>query len=149
MTHANLGKLAIWSMLLATTVSCSAQTDGPEAESASSEASGTLSSKDWPEFRGPGRMGVSSASGLPVSWDESKSVAWKIALPGPGSSSPIVYEDRIYLTCYTGYGVPGESGGTLAIRMITPPIASAAKVKFVPSMFPTPSVPPMAKLCCG
>ncbi len=68
---------------------------------------------DWPRFRGPGGMGVSDATGLPVKWSASENIAWKTALPGPGASSPIVFGERIYLTCYTGYFVPGESGGSL------------------------------------
>ena len=76
--------------------------------------SGALSaSGDWPRFRGPGGMGTSAATGLPVSWSEGENIVWKTALPGAGASSPVVLGDHIYLTCYTGYLVPGEPGGTL------------------------------------
>jgi len=68
---------------------------------------------DWPCFRGPGGMGVSPATGLPVKWDARTNVVWKTALPGPGASSPITLGDHIYLTCYAGYLVPGEPGGSL------------------------------------
>ncbi len=71
------------------------------------------SAADWPRFRGPSGMGTSDATGLPVSWGAEENVAWKTALPGPGASSPIVFDDRIYLTCYTGYFVPGQPGGSL------------------------------------
>ena len=67
----------------------------------------------WPCFRGPSRMGVSSASGLPTTWGESENIAWKTALSGAGASSPIVLRDHIYLTTYTGYLVPGQSDGRL------------------------------------
>lgn len=67
---------------------------------------------DWAAFRGPSGMGVSSTKGLPVTWGSSENIAWKTPLPGPGASSPIVFGDRIYLTCYTGFFVPGESGGS-------------------------------------
>lgn len=69
-------------------------------------------STDWAGFRGPNGMGTSSAKGLPVFWSESENVVWKTPLPGPGASSPIVFGDRIYLTSYTGFFVPGESGGS-------------------------------------
>ncbi len=72
----------------------------------------TTSPIDWPRFRGPTGQGISSAKGLPVSWNANENLAWKTRLPGPGASSPIVFGDRIYLTCYTGYFVPGESGGS-------------------------------------
>jgi hypothetical protein len=68
---------------------------------------------NWPCFRGPTGMGISNATGLPLEWDASTNIAWKTALPGPGASSPITFGDHIYLTCYTGHFVPGESGGSL------------------------------------
>lgn len=64
----------------------------------------------WSGFRGPSGMGVSSSKGLPVEWSDSQNIVWKAPLPGPGASSPIVFGDRIYLTCYTGFFVPGEEG---------------------------------------
>ena len=67
---------------------------------------------DWAGFRGPSGMGISTAKGLPVTWGESENIAWKTPLPGAGASSPIVFGDRIYLTCYTGFFVPGESDGS-------------------------------------
>ncbi len=66
----------------------------------------------WPGFRGPTGMGISDAKNLPVRWSETENIAWQTPLPGPGASSPIVYGDRIYLTCYTGFFIPGESGGS-------------------------------------
>ncbi len=64
---------------------------------------------DWPQFRGPGGQGVSTETNLPLTWDDSENLAWKTELPGPGSSSPIALGDRLYVTCYSGYGV--ERGG--------------------------------------
>ncbi len=68
---------------------------------------------DWPCFRGSGGMGVSDATGLPLEWDANTNVVWKTALPGSGTSSPITFGDHIYLTCYSGYSVPGEPAGSL------------------------------------
>lgn len=68
---------------------------------------------DWSRFRGPQGDGESASTDLPVTWSGDRNVAWKIELPGAGSSSPIVWKDHIYLTCYTGYFVPGEDGGSL------------------------------------
>src|SRR5687768_16382691 len=67
--------------------------------------------RDWPCFRGPNRSGVSDAKGLPLQWSDSKNIVWKTALPGAGASSPVTYGDRIYLTCYSGYGLNTESPG--------------------------------------
>ncbi len=53
-------------------------------------------------FRGDW-TGKSDATGLPTTWDGDTNIVWKQDLPGPGTSTPIVLGDRIYLTCYTGY----------------------------------------------
>ncbi len=66
---------------------------------------------DWPQFRGPGALGRSDAKGLPLKWSDEQGVAWKVALPGPGASSPIVLGQRIFLTCFTGFATsPSEPG---------------------------------------
>jgi outer membrane protein assembly factor BamB len=76
-------------------------------------ASFTDTQTDWPGFRGPGGMGVGSSPNPPLTWSHDENLAWKIELPGPGASSPIIWGDRIYLTCYSGYFVPGEPEGSL------------------------------------
>lgn len=58
-------------------------------------------SQDWTQFRGPG-FGTHSGS-IPTTWD-AQSVVWKAKLPGPGSASPVTFGNRVYVTCYTGYG---------------------------------------------
>lgn len=68
---------------------------------------------DWPQFRGPGGLGVSQDTGLPVSWGPNDGIAWKAPLPGAGGSSPVILGDRIFLTCFTGYNVPGEPQGSM------------------------------------
>jgi outer membrane protein assembly factor BamB len=65
---------------------------------------------DWPQFRGPGGAGVSSERGLPATWSSSDNIVWRAKLPGPGTSSPIVVGERVYLTCYTGYGLEPGAG---------------------------------------
>ncbi len=65
----------------------------------------------WPQFRGLGGMGVSDEKNLPVRWSETENLKWKIPLPGPGASSPIVYDDRLFITCYSGYGTDNATGG--------------------------------------
>ncbi len=54
--------------------------------------------KNWPQFRGPGSAGVSRESGLPDRWSRTKNIVWRTELPGLGWSSPIVWEDRIFIT---------------------------------------------------
>src|SRR5258705_6376004 len=52
----------------------------------------------WPQFRGPRGDGTSTARDVPLTWSETNNVAWKVAVPGRGRSSPVVLEDRIWLT---------------------------------------------------
>ena len=53
---------------------------------------------DWPAWRGVDGLGVSDEKNLPREWSESSNIAWKTALPGKGTSSPVVVGDRVYLT---------------------------------------------------
>lgn len=53
---------------------------------------------DWPNWRGPGYDGVASGTGYPTEWSATKNVAWKIELPGKGSSTPVVWGQHIFLT---------------------------------------------------
>jgi outer membrane protein assembly factor BamB len=69
---------------------------------------------DWRQFRGPGGSGVSDEKGLPTTWSAKENIVWRTKLPGPGTSSPIVVGKRIYLTCYTGYGVDRKNIGRMA-----------------------------------
>jgi len=74
-------------------------------------------SEDWIRFRGPDGSAVSQETGLPTTWSGSQNVVWRTKLPGLGSSSPIVVYDRIYLTCYSGYGlVPNEGDPSQLMR---------------------------------
>ena len=62
----------------------------------------SLHAEDWPRFRGPRGDGVSGESTLPLKWGPKENIAWKVELPGPGSSSPIVLGQRVFVTCFTG-----------------------------------------------
>jgi outer membrane protein assembly factor BamB len=59
-------------------------------------------------------MGVSADRGLPATWSADSGVVWKRELPGPGTSSPIVVGKRVFLTCYSGYGVDRKDPGELS-----------------------------------
>ena len=53
---------------------------------------------NWPQFRGPGGLGISSDTVAPTNWSESENILWKTAIEGRGHSSPVVWGDRIFLT---------------------------------------------------
>jgi outer membrane protein assembly factor BamB len=67
----------------------------------------SLSAENWPQWRGPGGQGISSEANVPTVWSSTKNVAWKTELPS-GHSSPIVWNDRIFVTAaIEGDVVPG------------------------------------------
>lgn len=71
--------------------------------------SNTILAEDWAQYRGLNGAGVSEKS-APTVWNAQKNVLWKTALPGRGASSPIVVDDKIFLTAYTGYGLKVDQG---------------------------------------
>ena len=53
----------------------------------------------WPEFRGPNGNGiVVGERGLPTTWSEEKNIAWKTKIDGKAWSSPVVWDDQIWIT---------------------------------------------------
>ncbi len=59
---------------------------------------------NWPQWRGPSADGVSLESKVPTSWSATENVAWRAPLPGLGTSTPILWGDRAFLTCQIGDG---------------------------------------------
>lgn len=53
---------------------------------------------NWPEWRGPTRDGVAAEKNLPVKWSATENVKWKVKLPEAGNSTPIVWDNRIFVT---------------------------------------------------
>ncbi|MFC1714234.1 PQQ-binding-like beta-propeller repeat protein [Candidatus Poribacteria bacterium] len=56
--------------------------------------------QNWPQFRGPGGLGISAYTNVPTSWNGTtgEGVLWKTPVPLPGENSPIVWGDRVFLT---------------------------------------------------
>jgi outer membrane protein assembly factor BamB len=97
---------------------------------------------NWPRFRGPSGDGVAIATNLPMDWNGStgKGIAWKAPVPLPGFSSPIVWNDRVFVTggnettravfCYSARdgslawqglvpNLPAPPGGKLEVQEFT------------------------------
>jgi outer membrane protein assembly factor BamB len=53
---------------------------------------------NWPAWRGPTGQGYCAEKNLPVKWSAAENVKWKIELPDPGNSTPVVWGDKIFLT---------------------------------------------------
>ncbi len=67
-------------------------------------AAAPVAADDWPQFRGPGGLGRSGEKDFPAEWSATKNLRWRLALPGPGNSSPIVSKGKVFVTA-------SESGG--------------------------------------
>ena len=55
-------------------------------------------SADWPCWRGPNATGVADGRNLPIHWDTKENIRWSVQLPGWGTSSPVVYGNRVFVT---------------------------------------------------
>jgi outer membrane protein assembly factor BamB len=75
---------------------------------------------NYPFFRGQDSRGIAGGSGYPTEWDGAagKNIGWKIVLPKPGKSSPVIWNDRIFITGAEGnqcdvYCIDKNSGAIL------------------------------------
>ena len=82
--------------------------------------------KFWGQWRGPRANGVSTTAKPPTEWGESKNVRWKVELPGRGTSTPVIWGDRVYVLTASPVGVElaashdarGSRGQVVAHRMM-------------------------------
>ena len=56
-----------------------------------------LRAENWWQWRGPRADGSTDEQNLPASLDPAKDQRWSTALPGPGSGTPVVFGDRVFL----------------------------------------------------
>lgn len=98
-------------------------------------ATALLAQADWPQWRGPTADGISPDRDAPVEWGPGRNIAWSVPLSGLGTSTPIIWGDRIFLTSQIGDG-PFEqgaidfSGASVARRM-----GARSKPQFVVQAF--------------
>lgn len=65
---------------------------------------GSASAENWPGWRGPRGDGISAEATVPLEWSATRNVFWKTAIPGEGHSSPIIWDDSVFITA----AVPAE-----------------------------------------
>jgi outer membrane protein assembly factor BamB len=71
----------------------------------------------WATFRGPFARGIADRQDLPADWDikSGRNVRWKTAIQGQGHSSPVVWEDKLFVTSVSREKPPalvlGDAGG--------------------------------------
>jgi outer membrane protein assembly factor BamB len=75
-----------------------------QAPPSSASDPGDAAAHQWPQWRGPLATGVAPHADPPVEWSEDRNVRWKIALPGKGHSTPIIWEDHVFVTTAVPYG---------------------------------------------
>lgn len=64
---------------------------------------------NWAQWRGPDMTGVSRTAKPPIEWSETKNITWKVEIPGRGSSSPVVWNDRVFVLTAIPVGVTGPA----------------------------------------
>ena len=67
----------------------------------------------WSRFRGPNGSGLSADARIPTHWSDNDNLAWKVKLPGAGASSPILTEQYVFVTSYSGYGENLQNPGDM------------------------------------
>src|SRR5215470_3941418 len=68
------------------------------AAGVSPDASSAVRNDNWPQWRGPNAAGLAGSTRLPTRWSETENVRWSVKLSGWGTSSPVVYGDRLFVT---------------------------------------------------
>jgi outer membrane protein assembly factor BamB len=53
---------------------------------------------NWPAWRGPRGQGISSEQHLPLTWSQTLNIRWKTPLPAPGNSTPVIWNDHVFIT---------------------------------------------------
>jgi len=58
----------------------------------------TAFADNWPAWRGPLGTGICDEKNLPTVWSTNQNVKWRVPLPEPGNSTPVIWGDRVFLT---------------------------------------------------
>jgi outer membrane protein assembly factor BamB len=54
--------------------------------------------RQWPRLRGPDGQGTTFDTEMPLHWGPHENIIWKIEIPGRGNSSPVIWDERIFIT---------------------------------------------------
>src|ERR671915_235524 len=77
----------------------------------------------WPQWRGPLATGEAPHAKPPLEWSETKNIRWKVAIPGVGKSTPVVWNDLVFVT--TAIPKPGAKPSAAAAPAAAPAPALA------------------------
>ncbi|MGB0760400.1 MAG: PQQ-binding-like beta-propeller repeat protein [Rubripirellula sp.] len=64
---------------------------------------------NWHQWRGPDATGVSTTANPPVTWGEDENIKWKVAIEGQGTSTPIIWGDKVFVLTAINTGVKDPS----------------------------------------
>jgi outer membrane protein assembly factor BamB len=84
--------------------------------------------QNWPQWRGPLANGVAPEANPPSEWSQSRNVRWKVPVPGSGNSSPIVWQNKVFIQTAIRtdrVGEPPRLIGSSASQPATIPAAMA------------------------
>ena len=72
--------------------------------------------ENWGHWRGPTGNGTAPNATPPTEWSSTKNVKWKVAIPGRGSGSPVIWGDKVFVVTAVPVadGNPGHWNGLLA-----------------------------------
>jgi outer membrane protein assembly factor BamB len=98
-------------------------------------------SKNWPQWRGPLANGIAPQGNPPTTWSETENVKWKVKIPGRGMSTPIVWENQIFLQTAipTGKKVEPPAAEKPAAAIVSPNVFGQAQA---PAVTPPPDGQP-------
>jgi len=107
---------------------------------------GFASAANWPGFRGLGDSHA-AVTDLPLTWSDTENTAWTVEIPGYGQSSPVVWNDRAFVTAVKGDNkeflviacVSVESGKVLWQKEV-PSTLGVKQSNYVSRAAPTPVV---------
>jgi outer membrane protein assembly factor BamB len=85
-------------------------------------ASSQVAGQNWPQWRGPLGNGIAPQANPPVKWSETENIKWKVAIPGKGSATPIVWGNQVFIQ--TAISQPGAAQP--GVETATPPPAEPA-----------------------
>ncbi len=86
-------------------INASVMADGPEWVPPGDIAAAA----NWHQWRGPENNGVSRTAKPPLRWSETENVQWKVAIQGSGSSSPIIWGDKVFVLTAVNTGIVDSS----------------------------------------
>jgi len=102
---------------------------------------------NWTHFRGSKLNAVSDSEKAPLEWNDSLNVKWKTAIHGRGWSSPVIFDDQIWITTATTNGselsaicVDFESGAIIHDILLFKPPAIQGKHAINSYATPTPAI---------